>query len=134
LYQEKCAFVTEVVTMNHRVALLGTSLAIDMVAAALAAVPELEVLRFECAPTQGLANVQALAPDAVIFDMAMVLPDSALVHLVRHPGLLLIGCDLAVQKMFVFSGASACLDTVDDLLQVLSGGDRWYGHEVGRAT
>ena len=120
--------------MNHRVALLGTSLAIDMVAAALAGVPELEVLRFECAPGQGLANVQAMAPDAVIFDMAMVLPDSALVHLVRRPGLLLIGCDLAVKRMFVFSGASACLETVDDLLRALSAGDRWTKREVGQTT
>ncbi len=114
--------------MNRRIALLGTSIAIDSVAAALAAVPGLELLRFECPPVDYLNNVPVLAPDAVIFDMAMDLPDRPVLELLTHLDLKLVGFDLATQQMYLLSGEAARLATVDDLLQVLLAEDGQHKH------
>jgi len=110
--------------MNCKIALLGTSIAIDSVAAALAAAPGLELLRFKGSPVECLPDLHVLAPDAVVFDMAVASLDQPILELLTHPGLLLIGCDLATQQMVLLSGEPARLATVDDLLQVLSVGDR----------
>lgn len=118
--------------MNCRVALLGTSLAIDSVAAALVGVPGLELLRFECPPAEGLAELQAFALDAVVFDMTAGLPDHPLLDVMMQLGLLLVGFDLETQRMLVFSGESADLSTVDDLLRVLSLREERSGHGTGQ--
>jgi len=109
--------------MNRRVVLLGASLAIDSVAAALTGVPGLELLRFECLAAKDLAHVRNLAPDAVIFDMAVQQPDRPLLKLMTQPGLLLVGFDLATQQMHLFSGKRARLVTVDDLVRALTSQD-----------
>ena len=105
--------------MNRRILLLGASLTIDSVAAALTGVPGLELLRFECLAAKDLAHLRNLAPDAVIFDMAAQQPDRPLLKLMTQPGLLLVGFDLATQQMHLFSGKRARLVTVDDLVRVL---------------
>lgn len=116
--------------MNSRIALLGTSLAIDSVAAVLAGVAGLELLRFECAPAEGMAWLQDFAPDAVVFDMATGLADRSLLDLVTQPGLLLVGFDLRTQQMLLFSGEPASLSTVEDLLRVLSQRDERHKRDT----
>jgi hypothetical protein len=119
--------------MNRRVALLGTSLAIDSLAAALAGVPGLELLRFEDSTAGDLANMQASAPDAVVFDMALAAPDRPFLDLLRSAGALLVGCDLATQQMLLLSSKPARLSTVDDLVRVLSGRGAQQKNEVEQA-
>ena len=106
--------------MQYRVALLGTSIAIDSICAALGGVPGLELLRFESPPLSATAWLQAFAPDAVIFDTAMHGPDSLLYELMLQPGLLLVGFDVASQQLLLLSGSCARFDTVADLLEILS--------------
>lgn len=113
----------KVVTMNCRIALLGTSIAIDSVAAALAVVPGLELLRFESPPAECLPELLVLAPEAVVFDMATDPLSRPILELMTHPGLLLIGCDLVAQQMVLLSGEPARLATVEDLLGVLEAGN-----------
>ena len=117
--------------MNRRVVLLGASVAIDSVAAALTGVPGLELLRFERLAAKDLAHVRNLAPDAVIFDMAVQQPDRPLLKLMTQPGLLLVGFDLATQQMHIFSGRRARLVTVDDLVRVLMSRDEPNNHHTG---
>jgi hypothetical protein len=83
----------------------------------------MELIRFECTTAEDLANLQAPTLDAVIFDMAIVTPYQPFLDLLRHSGLLLVGCDLATQQMLLLSSKPARLVTVDDLLRVLSGRD-----------
>ncbi len=114
---------SQVVTMNCRIALLGTSIAIDSIAAALAVVPGVDLLRFECSPAQCFAELIVLAPDAVVFEMGSAPLDGPILELMTYPGWLLIGCDLPSQQMILFSGEPARLATVDDLLQVIEAGN-----------
>lgn len=106
--------------MNRRVALLGASLSIDSIAAALAGAPGLELLRFEYPPSEGSVLLQTLDLDAMIFDIAAGLPDKPFLELMAHPGLLLLGFDLKTQRMLLFSGEPARLLTREDLLTALS--------------
>jgi hypothetical protein len=122
---------TKAVTMNRRVVLLGASLAIDSVAAALTGVPGLELLRFESLAAKDLAHVRNLSPDAVIFDMAVQQPDRPLLKLMTQSGLLLVGFDLATQQMHLFSGKRARLVTVDDLVRALTSQDERNNPHTG---
>ena len=119
--------------MNRKIALLGTSLEIDSLAAALTGIPGLELLRCECSTAEDLANIRALTPDAVVFDMATAMPDRPFLDLLRRSGVLLVGCDLAIQQMLLLSSKSARLATVDDLLRVLSGRDAQHKNKAGQA-
>ncbi len=105
--------------MTRRVALLGTTLMIDSLAAALADVPDLELLRCEDTTIHGLTNMEALLPDVVLFDMALPLPESPLLDYLKRAGTVIIGCDLSNQQMLLLSGKSARLASVEDLLHEL---------------
>jgi len=107
--------------MARKVALLGTSLMIDSLAAALADVGDLELLRFEDTSAPGLTYMEHLLPDVVIFDMTLALPESPLLELLKRSGTVIVGCDLPSQQMLLLSGKSTRLATVKDLLHVLSG-------------
>lgn len=120
--------------MNRRIALVGKSLSIDSVAAALEAVPGLELLRVGCSPADCLPSLQALAPDAVVFDVVGIdLRDRQVLDLLTQPDLLLVGFDLATQQMLLLSGEHARLTTVDDLTQVLTARDGRHSHGNGAA-
>ena len=120
--------------MNRKIALVGKSLSIDSVAAALEAVPGLELLRVDCSPADCLPSLQVLAPDAVVFDIVGIdLRDRQVLDLLTHPDLLLVGFDLATQQMLLLSGESARLTTVDDLAQALTAPDGRHRRENGVA-
>lgn len=109
--------------MDRRIVLYGRSVALNSIAAALAALPGLELL---CAPvasetaTEVAARILAFEPSAVIFDLAAGLPDTALLRLLAHKLVTLLGFDLENQHMVVLSGEKTQLQTLDDLAHVLA--------------
>jgi hypothetical protein len=105
--------------MDHRVALLGKTVGLASIGAALADVPELELLPVEIICEDATAWVDAFAPDVVVFDLAAGLPDHILRYLAARPGLALIGFDLGTRKMLLLSGERATLATTDDLVRAV---------------
>lgn len=101
------------------VALLGNSLALSGIGASLGARPGLRVAQLD--PAAALDDaLGALAPDVLVFDLAMDRPD--VVTLWRlHPGVLPVGIDLLEHRAVVFSWESARVSTTDDLLRVIEG-------------
>jgi hypothetical protein len=106
--------------MDRTVALFGKSLAIDSIAAALDGIQGLTVLRLGCSLGEGVRSLQALAPDAVIFDIASEPRDLPFLDLMARQGLLLVGFDLAAQRMLLISGECARFATLSDLLRIVS--------------
>ena len=105
--------------LDHRVVLLGTSLTIASVGAALAAVPELELFPVEFPRDDAATWVDAFRPSIVLFDLVAGLPDSALRQLATRADLALIGIDLETGKMLLLSGGQANFLTTDDLVRAV---------------
>lgn len=120
--------------MARKVALLGTTLMIDSLAAALADVPNLDLLRCEDTTAHGLTNMGALLPDVVIFDMALPLPESPLLDLLKRSDTVIVGCDLPNQQMLLLSGRSARLASVKDLLHELAQRTASHVSSVGHTS
>jgi hypothetical protein len=104
--------------MRTRIALLGASLALDSIAAALTEVPDIELRRI-CGTLENIWG-DGRAPDALIFDIATGLPDFVLLNLVDKPELVLLGFDLETHQMLLLSGEPGRLTTMNDLLTMLS--------------
>ena len=105
--------------MDHRLILLGTSLTIASVGAALAAVPELELIPVEFPRDDAATWVDAFKPNIVLFDLVAGLPDAALRQLATRADLALIGFDLEAGKMLLLSGEQANFLTTDDLVRAV---------------
>ena len=109
--------------MDRRIVLYGRSVALNSITAALATLPGLELL---CAPVasetaaEAATRILAFEPSAVIFDLAAGLPDTALLRLLAHQLVTLLGFDLENQHMMVLSGGQTQLQTLDDLVRALA--------------
>ena len=101
------------------VALLGTSVGLASIGAALAAVPGLRLLPVKIAGDDAAAWTGNFAPDVVVFDLAADLPERTLRYLAARPGLALIGFDLETRKMLLLSGEHETLSTSDDLVRAV---------------
>ncbi|MBN1630425.1 MAG: hypothetical protein JW990_11720 [Thermoleophilia bacterium] len=73
-----------------RILLYGDSLVLGSVGATLQKWPEFEVISLSPA-LPGLADVEAWAPDAVLFDVETTRPEAVLLLLETRPSLLLLG-------------------------------------------
>lgn len=97
----------------------GKSLAVSSIAASLACKANL-ILRHVDASVADLAQqVDSLAADVLIFDLAMAPPANAIGLLREHPHLLLIGVDTLTARMLVLSGRRSQAVTIDDLTRVI---------------
>ncbi len=109
--------------MDRRIVVYGRSVALNSIAAALAALPGLDLL---CAPValetaaEIATRILAFEPSAVIFDLAAGLPDTELLRFLAHQKVTLLGFDLGSQHMLVLSGEQTQLQTLDDLARVLA--------------
>lgn len=109
--------------MDRRIALFGRSVALNSIAAALGAVPELALLQAPVTPettAEAAARVLAFEPAVVIFDLATGLPDNTVLRPLAHKHVTLLGVDLAGPHMLVLSGEQTQLLTLDDLVRVLA--------------
>ncbi len=105
--------------MQYRIALVGRSLGVSSIGASLATRPEFELVRFGGNLTDVARWIDAVAPDVVIFDIAGA-SECPVIGPLRHPGRLLIGCDLLSHHMVIVSGEQVDLSTTEDLLRVFA--------------
>jgi hypothetical protein len=75
---------------HRRILLYGDSVILGSVGATLRTWREFEVISLS-PPLPGLSDLEALGPDAILFDVEMAHPDAAFSLLETRPGLLLLG-------------------------------------------
>ncbi len=85
---------------------------------------ELQLVHIDATMPEAQQQLNALEPDAVIFDMASAEADCAVALMKSHPRFLWIGVDLASNKTLVLSGQSCCVRTSDDLMQLIESRER----------
>ncbi len=107
---------------TRRVALYGHNVVMSAIGASLKRKPEFQVLEIGGSLSELIEALDALPPDAILFDLAGAEPSFAVPLLRKHPTMLLIGVDLASHKMLVLSGEHSRLLTEDDLIQVIEAG------------
>ncbi len=104
---------------QRRVILYGESLILGSLAASLRGRPDLEIIPLAAASLPQAQELDALAPDAILFDLEAAQPEAALQLLKTHPQLLLIGIDPASEEMLIFSGRQERAVAVADVLRVI---------------
>jgi hypothetical protein len=97
----------------------GNSLAVSSIAANLACQDKVIIRHVDASVLDLARQVESLAPDVLIFDLAAAPPDNAIGLLREHPGLMLIGVDASTARMLVLSGRRSQALTTDDLTQVI---------------
>jgi hypothetical protein len=103
---------------KRRVLLYGKSLILGTVGISLQQFPHLEVIALS-PPLPAAQELDALAPDVIIFDVEAAHPESALSLLEACPGLLLIGIDPASDRLLMVSGQQTHALTMQDLVQAI---------------
>jgi hypothetical protein len=88
---------------DRRILLYGDTLILDSLGALLRNWPGFEVISLS-PPLPGLAEVEALAPDAVLFDIETTRPETVFSLLKTRPGLLLLGISPDGNVMRLWSG------------------------------
>ena len=107
---------------TRRVVLYGSDLVVSTVGANLRGQVGFQILQIDPLLPDALQRLDAARPDVVLFDLTNNQPDFAVAVLRKHPGLLLIGIDLKIDKMLVMSGEESRLLTTDDLVQMMETG------------
>ena len=102
--------------MHRRILLLGSSLALESIGAATAALPEVDLRHATVAPETWPDD---FAPDAVLFDVSAGIPDCARACLAAYKDVLMLGFDLENHQVLLLSGALASLSTMADLTRIL---------------
>ena len=105
-----------------RVVLYGGNLVMSTIGASLQEKPEFQVQQIEGSLPDILDKLEVAPPDVILFDLAAGQPHFAIPLLRKHPKIMLIGVDLAINKMLVLSGEQSRFLMVDDLVQVIEGG------------
>jgi hypothetical protein len=103
-----------------KVVLYGKSLVMSTIAASLRGSTDLELLTID--PSQpGVQNYLVdLRPDAVIFTLGAAQPD-ALLSILHHPDVLLIGVDPETHQALVWSARQSAAVAAEDLVSVIMG-------------
>ena len=104
--------------MRRSIILLGTTLALEAVAAALAYQPGID-LRCVAGLTNGPPSPDRIPPQAVIFDLTSGLPAGTLAAFDLCGPALFLGLDLEGQRAVAFSGEPTRVATVGDLIGIL---------------
>jgi len=103
------------------VALYGNSVVMSSIGASLRNRPGVCLLLVDSSQPDAAQQLEAPDIDAVIFDLAVTLPDWAVALFKLRPHMLLIGIDLAANKALVLSGQPTRVWTTDDLMQLIEG-------------
>ena len=104
---------------TRKVGIYGSQLVMSAIGACLQEKPEFDVQRIKGLLPNIIDQSDAAPPDVILFDLAAAQPDFAIPLIHTHPGILLIGVDLANNKMLVLSGKKSCLITAEDLVQAI---------------
>ena len=116
---------------TRTVMLYGTNLVISSIGATLKSTPELHVKQIEGSFPSNLNNLGGDPPDVILFDLAGAQPEYTIPLLRSHPRIMLIGVDLANNRMLVLSGEQSRLLTTEDLLRVMKADDSQKGSQRG---
>lgn len=103
---------------RRRVFLYGKSLILGTVGASLRYYPDLEILSLS-PPFPAPQELQALAPDVIIFDLQAAQPEAAFTLLDNIPGLILIGIDPSSEQVFMWTGKHMSAVSASDLAQAI---------------
>ena len=101
-----------------KVVLYGKSLVISTIGASLGGCSDLEILLVDPDMPDLQQQLEALRPDAVIFNLGAAHPES-LLSLLEQPDVLLIGVDAETHQALVWSGRQAAAVVADDLVSVI---------------
>ncbi len=104
---------------TRKVVLCGSNLVMSTIGASLKEKPEFQVEEIKGVFPDLLEKLESAPPDAILFDLAQGQHDFLISLLRNRPGTLLIGIDLASNKMLVLSGKQSRLLTAADLVQVM---------------
>lgn len=104
---------------NRKVGILGSQLVMSAIGASLQEKPGFDVQTIEGLLPNIIGELDAAPPDVILFDLAATQPHFAIPLIHTHPTILLIGVDLANNKMLVLSGRESRLLTTEDLVQAI---------------
>lgn len=102
----------------------GRSLFLAGIAVSLKDCPNLQVALLDPTLPGITARLNEMDADAVIFDLTATDSKFALAFLEKHPGVQLLGLDLASNKMVSFSSQRSTISTMDELARIVNGQDR----------
>ena len=102
---------------RRRIVLYGNSLVVGTVGASLRRLPQYEVVSLPMAQQNEL---EATAPDVVLFDLEAARPEAAFSLLERCPGLLVIGISPDKNVAGIWSGKQLRELSMRDLVQVIN--------------
>jgi hypothetical protein len=103
----------------RRVLLLGKSVILGTVGASLQKWPEFEVIALS-PPFPSTKELEAVAPDVILFDIQAVRPDAAFDLLETCPGLLLVGVNPDRNEVRMWSGQQLSELSTQDLVQAIT--------------
>ncbi|MFP5213048.1 MAG: hypothetical protein ACLGPL_06675 [Acidobacteriota bacterium] len=104
----------------RKVAIIGSQLVISAIGASLHNKPGVEIQAIKGSLPSAFAKLEDDPPGAIVFDLAEFQPLNGTIPLMRtHPTLLLIGVDLARNRMLVLCGRESRLLTAEDLVQAI---------------
>ena len=101
------------------VVVLGDSLLTDGVAVSLADCPQLSLLRIDSNVFDIWQQVNTLNPDVIVFDLETPHSPLILSLLKEKPGILLLGLDLACNRVIVLNSRQSFTQTMHDLCQII---------------
>ena len=101
------------------VVILGHSLLMEGVAVSLANVEELSLVRIESSVSDIWQQVEALSPDVIVFELEVPHSPFILSLLKERPGILLIGLDVACNRVIVLNSRQLITSTMHDLYQIV---------------
>jgi hypothetical protein len=99
--------------------LYGRSLILGTLGASLKRYPHLEIVPLS-PPLPTVAELGALAPDVIVFDVEAARPESAIALLEARPSLLLIGIDPSSDQMLLWCGQHSRARTMQDVVQAIN--------------
>lgn len=102
------------------VALYGNSLVLASIGARVERRTGLQPVTIDAALPGAIEKLSALEPDVVVMDLGTTPPDPVMALWKARPELLLIGVDLAADRMLVLSGHPACSLTAESLMETLT--------------
>jgi DNA-binding NarL/FixJ family response regulator len=106
----------------RKVGIYGSQLVISAIGASLREKPGFEVQEIEGSDPDIIGKLGAAPPDVILFDLAAAQPHFAISLIHTHPTIMMIGVDLANNKMLVLCGKESRLLTAEDLVQAIQAG------------
>lgn len=104
---------------RRRLVLYGRSLFLAGIAASFRGRSDLDVLLLDSTLPDAPGQVSAMRPDAVVFDRSSIDPAFVVSFLQEHPGVRLLGLDMASDKLTAFSSEQSVLGSMDDLVHII---------------